>query len=206
MTNNPTLSLSYFSTRIDCALANLEPSFPQPYFLKLLSSDMFFPGTEKVTNIASLTSGCLWAWDKDSLLCSAVAESKRKDFSPQISLFSADHAGHGHWSHVYRCEARGCFFHLWNTSCLCSACDLNGLAVEKELPESMAASEGRRREPPLPSPEEALSGKGMTLRAVLDFPARFMTQFKVMGLLLIIINTNFITLQLPKKLHTMVGK
>lgn len=50
------------------------------------------------------------------------------------------------------------------------------------------------------------SGKGMTLTAVLDFPERFMTQFKVMGLLLIIINTNFITLQLPKKLHTMEGK
>jgi hypothetical protein len=70
----------------------------------------------------------------------------------------------------------------------------------------MATSVGRRREPPLPSPEEAPSGKGMTLIAVLNFPARFMTQFKVMGLLLIIINTNFIILQLPKKLHTMVGK
>lgn len=52
----------------------------------------------------------------------------------------------------------------------------------------------------------APSGKGMTLTAILDFPARFMTQFKVMGLLLIIINTNFITLQLPKKLHAMEGK
>lgn len=52
----------------------------------------------------------------------------------------------------------------------------------------------------------APSGKGMALTVILDFPARFMTQFKVMGLLLIIINTNFITLQLPKKLHAMEGK
>lgn len=86
-----------------------------------------------------------------------------------------------------------------------AACDLNRWAAENQ-PCQRAQPASGRRERAASFLRRAPSGKGMTLTEGLDFPARFMTQFKVMGLLLIIINTNFITLQLPKKLHTMEGK